>query len=677
MTTEHIKLPDVAPLVRYVADGAQTAFSYNFPIFASADLKIYMDGAQQFTGFTVTGAGQTAGGTVTFDTAPAEDVIVMLERRMPIERVTDFLEGGTFSAKAINNELDFLIAALQQVDSDQAPMLRYTDDEEPAIVTLPTKTQRANKALGFDGDGNPQAVSLEGSMATPDFTATGTGAATRTSTDKFGDLISIKDFGAVGDGLTDDTLAIQQALTAHKVVFVPQGTYLITGTITLTADQALYGEGQTAIIKAQSNSFVAISIPNARTRVSNLRIEGGSVGLQYAGGVNECTQNAATDVNIVGADIGIQLDGGNDSAKPCYWNNFDRILVEQPGVHGVHLTLSGAGDTPNANRFHMVRVYSKGAGTTGSGFYVEDGSFNNSFVDCEANVNGPTADACFRMGAGSNKTLLINPYCESTNLVPNIQLDSGSVETSIINLLSASDGAAIYDLSGGSYDAYNAGYPDKNTLRKTTVSDLKATFMRFDTEYVDTAGTTTLDLSHSMHIVDATNGDMTIELPTSASSAGALVAVKKKDNSGNIVTISEASAGPGPDGKDLQLGGEDDYAIMLSNGAEWFVMASNRIAGNTRYIDSTGTEDIDMSVDTYLLSSFGGALEARLPPANAAKAVGRTITLKKTDSSVNAVTVTEQGGSGPDQSSYVLSGQYDAVTVVSNGSQWYIISTHS
>ena len=40
MTTEHIKMPDVVPLVRYVADGAQTAFDYPFPIFASEDKKI-------------------------------------------------------------------------------------------------------------------------------------------------------------------------------------------------------------------------------------------------------------------------------------------------------------------------------------------------------------------------------------------------------------------------------------------------------------------------------------------------------------------------------------------------------------------------------------------------------------------------------------------------------------
>lgn len=676
MTTEHIKMPDVAPLVRYVADGAETEFTYPFPIFASEDLAVYFDGARQYSGFTISGAGDTAGGTVTFAAAPDEDIVVMLERRMPLERLTDFLEGGDFSAQAINTELDFLVAAIQQTARDQAPMLRYTDDEEPGDVTLPTRTQRANMVLGFDGDGDPVAVTTEGTMAQPSFTASGTGAAARTSTDKFSDLISIKDFGAVGDGLTDDTLAIQQALAAHYNVFVPEGTYLITAPITLSYGQSLFGAGLASTIKCQSTSFNAIDVPASFTRIADLKIEAGAIGVAYAGGTAECVQNSLTDVTIVGADIGIQLDGGDSASYPCYWNNFNRILVEQPGVHGVHLTLSGAGDTPNANRFYAVRVYSKGAGTTGAGFYVEDGGNMNSFIDCETNVNGPTALACFRVGANADKTMLVNLYTESTNTVPNVQLDSGSTETAIINLHAQSDGAAIYDLSGGEYDAYNAGYPNKNTMRKTTVTDLNATLMRFDTEYIDTAGTTELDQSHSVHIVDATNGEITIELPDAGDAVGVSMTIKKKDGSGNIVTISEVAGGTGgPDGADFVLGGQNDFATVLSNGAGWFIIASNRMAGNTRFIDSSGTVDIDMSVDTYLLSSYGGAMTARLPPADAAEAIGRTVTLKKTDVSANAITVTEQGGSGPDQSSQSLSSQYDAITVVSDGGQWYIIST--
>ena len=117
-------MPDIAPLVRYVANGTQTDFAYIFPIFASEDLKVYFDSAPQFSGFDITDVGETAGGYITFDEPPESGTVVTLERRLPLERVTDFLEGGDFSAQAINNELDYLTASIQQINRDLSPMLR-------------------------------------------------------------------------------------------------------------------------------------------------------------------------------------------------------------------------------------------------------------------------------------------------------------------------------------------------------------------------------------------------------------------------------------------------------------------------------------------------------------------------------------------------------------------------
>lgn len=669
---DHIKMPAIEPIVRYVANGTQTVFEYPFPIFASEDLAVYFDGARQYAGFDITDAGQTEGGTIAFDSAPLSGVVLTLERLLPLERVTDFLEGGDFSAQAINNELDYLTASVQQVNRYISSMLRYSDDEVPSVTTMPDRGMRANKALGFDGNGDPVAVSLEGSMAAPDFTALGSGAVTRTSQDKFIDAVSVKDFGAKGDGLTDDTLSIQQALTAYDSVYLPEGNYLISGTITIGEKQSFVGAGQTSNLLCQDNSFNALEVIADYATLSKFRIENSDIGIKLYGRDRPCVQTSVSDIVIRGANIGVQLDGYNDTNKPTYWNNFDRVLVEQPAIHGFHLTLSGAGDTPNANKFHACRAYSLSAPTTGAGFYVEHGRYNNSFIDCEANVDG-TAQGCFIIGANSNKTLLINPYTESFNQVPNVKLESGSIETAIYNLLSVSDGAAIWDLSGGEYTAYNAGYPFKNRLQKTTVTDLNATLARYDTEYIDASGSVTLDTSHSVHLVSSFGGALSVNLPNAGDAVGAMMVVKKIDSSKNVITVTENS-GAGPDNRNYYLGSENDYVSMISNGAEWFVIASNRSSGNTRYFDGSGIYDLDLAVDTYLLSSFGGALEARLPPANAPEAIGRTVTIKKTDVSSNVISVSELGGSGPDNYTQPLNAQYKAITVVSDGGQWYIVS---
>ena len=672
--SNHLKIPDVPPITRLVGNGIQTKFEFPFPIFASEDLAVYINGAPQTSGFDVVDAGATSGGHIVFDTPPLNGQVVTLERRMPFERLTDFIEGGDFAASAINTELDFVVAGLQQLEQDQTTMIKFNPHEGNTANIMPDRQVRAGKALGFDGDGNMMAVPINGTMAQPSFTATGTGAVTRTTSDKLKEHISVKDFGAVGDGVADDTLAFQKALNASKAVFVPAGSYRIISTLEINNGQSLIGVGDASEIKT-TLPITLIQVGGSYNHIANLKLFGGNIGLKFAGLTGPCVNNAVVDVSTWQAQTGIMLDGGTDTNRPVYWNNFTRVLVAQPFVNGIHLKRSGAGDTPNANRFTQCRVYSLGATTSGHGAYVEEGSFNNSFTDFEANVNS-TAQACIRCGHGSNKTIFVNLYTESHGGVPNVRLDAGSIETAIYNLLSASDGSAIWDFSGGRYTAFNAGYPYKNKLQKSICNDMTATLQRYDTEYIDRSGTFTLDLSHSIHLVSSFGGALTINLPNAADASGAMMVVKKIDSSKNIITVSEAGGGLGPDGTSYFLGGENDFVMVMSNGAEWFVISSNRSPGNTRFYDGTGIYDIDMAVDVYLLSSFGGALNARLPPANSKKAIGRQITIKKTDVSSNAVTVTVQGGSGPDQYNQPLSAQFQSITVVSDGGQWFVIARY-
>lgn len=74
-------------------------------------------------------------------------------------------------------------------------------------------------------------------IATGVGTGDGTAELSQTVETKLRQTVSVKDFGAVGDGVADDTAAIQAAVTAAKNIIVPTGTYKITSTINLTSDQ--------------------------------------------------------------------------------------------------------------------------------------------------------------------------------------------------------------------------------------------------------------------------------------------------------------------------------------------------------------------------------------------------------------------------------------------------------
>jgi len=75
------------------------------------------------------------------------------------------------------------------------------------------------------------------------FTQVGSGAQQRTVESKLQDVVSVKDFGAVGDGTTDDRTELQAAFTAASSATVPSGTYATAARLDLKDNQSIKGDG--------------------------------------------------------------------------------------------------------------------------------------------------------------------------------------------------------------------------------------------------------------------------------------------------------------------------------------------------------------------------------------------------------------------------------------------------
>jgi hypothetical protein len=207
---QHITIGDIAPRVQYAADGTQASFPFGFPIFTEADLEVRLDNLVQQGSYTVIGAGLSGGGSVQFAAPPPAGVLVTLRRHLAIARTTDFHESGILRARVLNDELDYQIAALQEMSDSLGGTLHLDPGEPSSGTTLPIRGARANRLLGFDSLGNVTVYDRgEGQLTLPF-----AGAIPRTVEDKLAEHLSARDFGAVGDGATDDGPALQAAMNA-------------------------------------------------------------------------------------------------------------------------------------------------------------------------------------------------------------------------------------------------------------------------------------------------------------------------------------------------------------------------------------------------------------------------------------------------------------------------------
>ena len=105
----------------YAADGSTVDFDYDFLIFADEDIVVTVttddvDAVKTLTtDYTVSGAGNTGGGTVTFGTAPADGAFVTLTRSTQVIQDVDLQNRGAVVPETLEQALDRLTMILQDL----------------------------------------------------------------------------------------------------------------------------------------------------------------------------------------------------------------------------------------------------------------------------------------------------------------------------------------------------------------------------------------------------------------------------------------------------------------------------------------------------------------------------------------------------------------------------------
>lgn len=223
------------------------------------------------------------------------------------------------------------------------------------------------------------------------------------------DPINVKMYGAIGDGITDDTKAIKNAVLSNETVYFPNGEYIVNDTIILKSKHSITGESKnnTLIKYVGDNTDTLKAVLSSEdgaydTEIKNISIDGGNkcTGIYLQATSEEVlkrydTHGVLEECEILNSTYGLRIGGHcrgayikhiyvkNCSRHGIYVQGTDNFLIECVGIQiqwsGVYLQ--------SAN--NMVRNCRMGlcnkANNGNAGYLVE--SINNSLIGCTAQQN--------------------------------------------------------------------------------------------------------------------------------------------------------------------------------------------------------------------------------------------------------------------------------------------------
>lgn len=161
---------------------------------------------------------------------------------MSIVRGQDGTNAQEFPANS-RVEMRINAASIKEVVSDQSiPLEARVTTAENDITSLEGRMTAAEGDIVVLETFDTTLASSAGSNSVG-FLQAGTSALARSAQDKLRETVSVKDFGAVGDGVTDDTAYFQAAINTGKAIYIPQGTYIVGDLSGSSNLQTFYGDG--------------------------------------------------------------------------------------------------------------------------------------------------------------------------------------------------------------------------------------------------------------------------------------------------------------------------------------------------------------------------------------------------------------------------------------------------
>jgi len=285
-------------------NGSTTTFAYSFKIFADTDLVVIIRSSAGTettktltTHYTVAGAGDASGGSITFTSGniPASGETVVIRRNVPQTQAIDYIANDPFPAETNEEGLDRTTMIAQQVSeaTDRSIKLSRTNTMTSTEFTVGA-TDRANKILAFDSSGEISVTQELGTYQGTDATVTTEAYSVRdiiksTTTAELNNVYICVADSVVGDSLTD---------TDHFELLIDAVSAATSATAAASSATAAASSASAAATSAtnaaNSATAAATSETNAGTSATNAASSASTASTQATNAASSATSAASS-----------------------------------------------------------------------------------------------------------------------------------------------------------------------------------------------------------------------------------------------------------------------------------------------------------------------------------------------------------------------------------------------